>query len=89
MTSTGIWAMDGRGICPDKDVDLWPDMSIDITGSLPMDGFSSRAAVLIVYVMAFAKANSISLEPFEVVRIVSVNRRGEEGVDEGHGVVRD
>ena len=36
-----------------------------IQGSLPVGGLSSSAAVLIAYVMAFAKANDISLQPFE------------------------
>lgn len=37
-----------------------------IQGSLPVGGLSSSAAVLIAYVMAFAKANDITLQPFEV-----------------------
>ena len=40
-----------------------------IQGSLPVGGLSSSAAVLIAYVMAFAKANDIALQPFEVVKI--------------------
>ena len=35
-----------------------------IQGSLPVGGLSSSAAVLIAYVMAFAKANGIKLKPF-------------------------
>ena len=35
-----------------------------IQGSLPIGGLSSSAAVLIAYVMAFAKANGITLEPY-------------------------
>ena len=42
-----------------------------IQGSLPVGGLSSSAAVLIAYVMAFAKANGIMLKPFEVVQIAS------------------
>ena len=42
-----------------------------IQGSLPIGGLSSSAAVLIAYVMAFAKANDITLQPFEVVKIAS------------------
>ena len=42
-----------------------------IQGSLPVGGLSSSAAVLIAYVMAFAKANDITLQPFEVVKIAS------------------
>ena len=44
-----------------------------IKGSLPVGGLSSSAAVLIAYVMAFAKANGISLEPFEVAKIASLS----------------
>ena len=42
-----------------------------IQGSLPVGGLSSSAAVLIAYVMAFAKANDVTLQPFEVVKIAS------------------
>jgi galactokinase/galacturonokinase len=35
-----------------------------IQGSLPVGGLSSSAAVLVAYVMAFAKANHIALKPF-------------------------
>ena len=43
-----------------------------IKGSLPVGGLSSSAAVLIAYVMAFAKANGIRLQPFEVVQIAVI-----------------
>ena len=46
-----------------------------IQGSLPVGGLSSSAAVLIAYVMAFAKANDITLQPFEVVKIASEAER--------------
>ena len=46
-----------------------------IQGSLPVGGLSSSAAVLIAYVMAFAKANGITLKPFEVVQIASEAER--------------
>ena len=46
-----------------------------IKGSFPIGGLSSRAAVLIAYVMAFAKANDIQLRPFEVVKIASEAER--------------
>ena len=46
-----------------------------IKGSLPVGGLSSSAAVLIAYVMAFAKANGIRLQPFEVVQIASEAER--------------
>ena len=42
-----------------------------LKGSIPVGGLSSSAAVLIAYVMAFAKANNITLEPFEVMKIAS------------------
>lgn len=35
-----------------------------LQGSLPVGGLSSSAAVLIAYVMAYAKANGIKLQPF-------------------------
>ena len=46
-----------------------------IQGSLPVGGSSSSAAVLIAYVMAFAKANDITLQPFEVLKIASKAER--------------
>ena len=46
-----------------------------IQGSLPVGGLSSSAAVLIAYVMAFAKANKISLRPMEVIKIASEAER--------------
>lgn len=54
-----------------------------IQGSLPVGGLSSSAAVLIAYVMAFAKANDIILEPFEVVRIASEAEREYIGLNNG------
>lgn len=54
-----------------------------IQGSLPVGGLSSSAAVLIAYVMAFAKANDISLEPFEVVKIASEAEREYIGLNNG------
>lgn len=54
-----------------------------IHGSLPVGGLSSSAAVLIAYVMAFAKANDISLEPFEVVKIASEAEREYIGLNNG------
>ena len=46
-----------------------------IQGSLPVGGLSSSAAVLIAYVMAFAKANDIELKPMEIVKIASEAER--------------
>ena len=54
-----------------------------IQGSLPVGGLSSSAAVLIAYVMAFAKANDITLQPFEVVKIASEAEREYIGLNNG------
>lgn len=54
-----------------------------IQGSLPVGGLSSSAAVLIAYVMAFAKANNIALKPFEVVKIASEAEREYIGLNNG------
>ena len=54
-----------------------------IKGSLPVGGLSSSAAVLIAYVMAFAKANNITLAPFEVVKIASEAEREYIGLNNG------
>ena len=54
-----------------------------LKGSLPVGGLSSSAAVLIAYVMAFAKANGISLTPFEIVQIASEAEREYIGLNNG------
>lgn len=54
-----------------------------IQGSLPVGGLSSSAAVLIAYVMAFAKANGITLTPFEVVQTASEAEREYIGLNNG------
>lgn len=54
-----------------------------LQGSLLVGGLSSSAAVLIAYVMAFAKANSIKLQPFEVVQIASEAEREYIGLNNG------
>ena len=54
-----------------------------IQGSLPVGGLSSSAAVLIAYVMAFAKANDITLQPFEVVKTASEAEREYIGLNNG------
>ena len=54
-----------------------------IKGSLPVGGLSSSAAVLIAYVMAFAKANGITLQPFEVATIASEAEREYIGLNNG------
>ena len=52
-------------------------------GSLPIGGLSSSAAVLIAYVMAFAKANSIVLKPMELITIASEAEREYIGLNNG------
>ena len=52
-------------------------------GSIPVGGLSSSAAILIAYVMAFAKANQITLEPFEVMKIASEAEREYIGLNNG------
>ena len=54
-----------------------------ILGSLPVGGLSSSAAVLIAYVMAFAKANDIELKPMEIVKIASEAEREYVGLNNG------
>ena len=54
-----------------------------LQGSLPVGGLSSSAAVLIAYVMAFAKANGIMLKPFEVAQIASEAEREYIGLNNG------
>ncbi|MBO4660220.1 MAG: galactokinase [Prevotella sp.] len=54
-----------------------------IQGSLPVGGLSSSAAVLIAYVMAFARANDIKLQPFEIVKIASEAEREYIGLNNG------
>ena len=54
-----------------------------IKGFLPVGGLSSSAAVLIAYVMAFAKANNITLAPFEVMKIASEAEREYIGLNNG------
>lgn len=66
-----------------KRFDLQRGIEGVIQGSLPVGGLSSSAAVLIAYVMAFAKANSIRLQPFEVVQIASEAEREYIGLNNG------
>ena len=54
-----------------------------LQGSLPVGGLSSSAAVLIAYVMAYAKANGIKLQPFEIVQIASEAEREYIGLNNG------
>ncbi len=66
-----------------KRFDLTRGIEGVIQGSLPVGGLSSSAAVLIAYVMAFAKANGITLQPFEVVQIASEAEREYIGLNNG------
>ena len=66
-----------------KRFELSKGISGVIQGSLPVGGLSSSAAVLIAYVMAFAKANGITLKPFEVVQIASEAEREYIGLNNG------
>lgn len=54
-----------------------------IQGSLPVGGLSSSAAVLTAYVMALAKANSISLTKMEIIKIASEAEREYIGLTNG------
>lgn len=54
-----------------------------IKGSLPVGGLSSSAAVLTAYVMAFAKANNISLTKMEIIKIASQAEREYIGLTNG------
>ena len=54
-----------------------------LQGSLPVGGLSSSAAVLVAYVMAFAKANDIELTKMEVINIASQAEREYIGLNNG------
>ena len=54
-----------------------------LRGSIPVGGLSSSAAVLIAYVMAYAKANGIQLSPFEVMKVASEAEREYIGLNNG------
>ncbi len=54
-----------------------------IKGSLPVGGLSSSAAVLIAYVMAFAKANDITLSKMEIIKTASDAEREYIGLTNG------
>lgn len=54
-----------------------------LKGSLPVGGLSSSAAVLIAYVMAFARANDVSLTKMEVAKIASEAEREYIGLNNG------
>lgn len=54
-----------------------------LRGTLPVGGLSSSAAVLIAYVMAFARANGINLSKMEVAKIASEAEREYIGLNNG------
>lgn len=81
----GTWGDYARGAkyALSKRFELKYGIEGEIKGSLPVGGLSSSAAVLIAYVMAFAKANDIALKPFEVALIASEAEREYIGLNNG------
>ena len=85
LVKQGNWGDYARGakFALQKRFKLETGITGTIKGSLPVGGLSSSAAVLIAYVMAFAKANNISLAPFEVMKIASEAEREYIGLNNG------
>lgn len=85
LVKEGMWGDYARGAkyALKKRFTLHHGINGVIQGSLPIGGLSSSAAVLISYVMAFAKANEIELTPFEVVKIASEAEREYIGLNNG------
>ena len=85
LVKQGNWGDYARGakFALQKRFQLKTGISGTIKGSLPVGGLSSSAAVLIAYVMAFAKANNITLAPFEVMKIASEAEREYIGLNNG------
>lgn len=85
LVKQGHWGDYARGAkyALQKRFQLVKGIEGTIKGSLPVGGLSSSAAVLIAYVMAFAKANNITLEPFEVMKIASEAEREYIGLNNG------
>lgn len=81
----GMWGDYARGAkyALRKRFELTHGIEGVLQGSLPVGGLSSSAAVLIAYVMAFAKANGINLKSFEVVKIASEAEREYIGLNNG------
>ena len=81
----GDWGDYARGACfaLQKSFRLARGIRGVIRGSLPVGGLSSSAAVLIAYVMAFARANDITLTPFAVMNIASEAEREYIGLNNG------
>ena len=85
LVKQGNWGDYARGakFALQKRFKLQTGITGTIKGSLPVGGLSSSAAVLIAYVMAFAKANNITLAPFEVMKIASEAEREYIGLNNG------
>ena len=85
LVKQGDWGDYARGakFALQKRFKLSNGINGSIKGSIPVGGLSSSAAVLIAYVMAFAKANDITLQPFEVVKIASEAEREYIGLNNG------
>lgn len=85
LVKQGDWGDYARGVkyALQKRFKLEKGINGVVVGSLPVGGLSSSAAVLIAYVMAFAKANNITLEPLEIMRIASEAEREYVGLNNG------
>ena len=85
LVKQGDWGDYARGakFALQKRFKLKRGITGTIKGSIPVGGLSSSAAVLIAYVMAFAKANNITLAPFEVMKIASEAEREYIGLNNG------
>lgn len=85
LVKQGDWGDYARGakFALQKRFKLQKGITGKIKGSIPVGGLSSSAAVLIAYVMAFAKANGIQLEAFEVMKIASEAEREYIGLNNG------
>ena len=85
LVKQGNWGDYARGakFALQKRFQLIHGIEGTIKGSLPVGGLSSSAAVLIAYVMAFAKANNITLAAFEVMKIASEAEREYIGLNNG------
>lgn len=85
LVKQGDWGDYARGakFALQKRFKLQKGITGVIKGSIPVGGLSSSAAVLIAYVMAFGKANNITLEPFEVMKIASEAEREYIGLNNG------
>jgi galactokinase/galacturonokinase len=85
LVKQGDWGDYARGakFALQKRFKLLKGITGTIKGSIPVGGLSSSAAVLIAYVMAFAKANGIQMEAFEVMKIASEAEREYIGLNNG------